>query len=226
MLSSFGSQMFKKIYNHSSPLRLFSREIAFIEYKPVKITAYNNCPGVLRTVCDKFLESNINLVSIESKVRNKRSEGVEAIDFYVTYEEPNDVNEFQDLVFALNKLEIIISPLPLPRCHRFPIQLSDLDNMKLETMVTEIIDPNDPYHADKEYIDRRAFLTASNEGYKMGTPINYLEYTDTELKTWQTIWDKLMPKIQAHGSETFVKFLNDFIKLGLFQRNKIPQLED
>ena len=226
MLSSLKNQMFRQGLSSLRTPRFFSRQIVFPEHKPAKITVYNSNVGILQDILGLFNKYNINMISIESKIRNKRSEGIEAVDFYVTYDDPVEQYHFNDLIFELNKREINMYPLPIPRCPGFPIHISDLDNMQLVKLESEVVNPDDPLYSDKEYAVRRKYLESLNTGYKMGSPIKRLEYTEQETATWTYIWDKLMPQIKEHGCAPFVKYLENFVEMGIFKRNEIPQLDD
>ena len=139
----------------------------------------------------KFNKANINLTSVLSKIDQRISSDLEIINFYITYEAPRDTKVMLNLIYELNSENFNIIPIEPPYVDKFPTKLKHLDNMSMKKLESEVIDPDLPMYNDKDYINRRAELSKLNNSFKMGDEIKYLEYLQSEIETWQYIWDSL-----------------------------------
>jgi phenylalanine-4-hydroxylase len=79
---------------------------------------------------------------------------------------------------------------------------------------------------DLAYVQRRNKISATGDGYKMGSPIHGVEYYPKETELWGIIWDKLYPKLMEHGCTEYKQRFSRLVDEGFFHRNKIPQLQD
>lgn len=109
----------------------------------------------------------------------------------------------------------------------FPRHASDLDSCNhLMTKYEPELDMNHPGFADKEYRARRKEIAEIAFQYKFGDAIPFIEYTESENKTWQSVFNtvlELMPKHACLEYRRVFKMLQDE---GVFVSNKIPQLEE
>lgn len=109
----------------------------------------------------------------------------------------------------------------------FPRHCSDLDNCNhLMTKYEPELDMNHPGFADKEYRARRKEIAEIAFAYKFGDPIPHINYTETEHKTWQSVFNtvlELMPKHACLEYRRVFKMLQDD---DIFVPNRIPQLEE
>ncbi|XP_050300700.1 tyrosine 3-monooxygenase isoform X2 [Anthonomus grandis grandis] len=109
----------------------------------------------------------------------------------------------------------------------FPRHASELDDCNhLMTKYEPDLDMNHPGFADKVYRARRKEIAEIAFGYKYGDPVPYIEYTETENKTWRSVFttvEELMPKHACGEYRTVFRLLQ---KEGLFVPDHIPQLED
>lgn len=156
--------------------RSYSKEILFRELISAKITCYNNKTGLLSSIIKNFADHEINLISIQSHIQNKRADAEEAIDFHITYVQPVDINRLHDTIFELNQFGGNLSHLPIPSCNSFPVHLTDLDELEMIKHESEVVNEEDPIYTDKEYKKRRTYLASINGNYKMGTSIKRLDY--------------------------------------------------
>lgn len=132
-------------------------EIAYRNHKMAKITSHCNYTGVLKDILQKLETASIELLQIESRVNNKRKNGEETIDFWISYVEPNDPVQYDMLVRELNKMSVNISEVAAPRVNGFPVCFDDIDNMDVIKLESEIKDHSDPMYTDMEYRERRKF---------------------------------------------------------------------
>lgn len=109
----------------------------------------------------------------------------------------------------------------------FPKSIYDLDICsKRVIMYGAGLDADHPGFKDKEYRSRRMMFADIAINYKMGEPIPRIEFTETEKKTWKTVYRKLR---ELHEKYACQEFLDNFVLLERYcgySENNIPQLED
>lgn len=109
----------------------------------------------------------------------------------------------------------------------FPRHASELDNCNhLMTKYEPELDMNHPGFADKVYRERRKTIAEIAFAYKFGDPIPRIQYTATEISTWTAVFHTVKDLMPKHAC---MEYRNVFAKLekeGIFQPNKIPQLEE
>ncbi|CAK5013133.1 unnamed protein product [Meloidogyne enterolobii] len=109
----------------------------------------------------------------------------------------------------------------------FPKSIYDLDICsKRVIMYGAGLDADHPGFKDKEYRSRRMMFADIAINYKMGEPIPRIEFTETEKRTWKTVYRKLR---ELHEKYACQEFLDNFVLLERYcgySENNIPQLED
>lgn len=108
----------------------------------------------------------------------------------------------------------------------FPQTKEDINCLGKNIMKGDGLNLDHPGFTDKAYRQRREKIAETGEGYKMGNPIPGVEYDPKETELWGIIWDKLYPKLMEHGCSEYTGRFNRLVNEGLFQRSKIPQLEE
>lgn len=108
----------------------------------------------------------------------------------------------------------------------FPKHASELDDCNhLMTKCEPDLDMNHPGFSDMEYRERRKLIAEVAFGYKYGDSIPFIDYSETENKTWRSVFrtvQDLMPKHAcAEYREVFATLMNE----GIFVEDKLPQLE-
>lgn len=108
-----------------------------------------------------------------------------------------------------------------------PLKLSDLDCMGTDLQNPDQgINDDHPGFSDHEYRRRRDEIAQISLGYKMGEEIVRYNYSDKENKLWNTIWNKLKPKVLKNGCSVYIENFMNLEEKGVFIPDRIPQLQD
>eukprot|EP01118_Nematostelium_gracile_P016778 TRINITY_DN7031_c0_g1_i1.p1 TRINITY_DN7031_c0_g1~~TRINITY_DN7031_c0_g1_i1.p1 ORF type:complete len:451 (-),score=122.92 TRINITY_DN7031_c0_g1_i1:27-1379(-) len=109
----------------------------------------------------------------------------------------------------------------------FPRKLSDLDSFSTNILECGAdLNADHPGFTDEEYRKRRVYIAEVARQYKYGVPIPRIEYTESEIATWNAVYSNLTSLFPKHACKQFnyvFPLLEQNCGYGL---NKIPQLED
>ncbi|NP_001092299.1 tyrosine hydroxylase [Tribolium castaneum] len=109
----------------------------------------------------------------------------------------------------------------------FPRHASDLDNCNhLMTKYEPDLDMNHPGFADKEYRARRKEIAEIAFAYKYGDPIPYIQYTETETKTWGSVFNTVLELMPKHACSEYCRVFKMLQEEDIFTPDRIPQLEE
>ncbi|XP_019870947.2 tyrosine 3-monooxygenase [Aethina tumida] len=109
----------------------------------------------------------------------------------------------------------------------FPRHASELDNCNhLMTKYEPDLDMNHPGFADKEYRARRKEIAEIAFAYKYGDPVPYIEYTETENKTWKSVFNTVVDLMPKHACAEYQRVFRRLQEEGIFNPEHIPQLEE
>ncbi|XP_030765801.1 tyrosine 3-monooxygenase [Sitophilus oryzae] len=109
----------------------------------------------------------------------------------------------------------------------FPRHASELDDCNhLMTKYEPDLDMNHPGFADKEYRARRKEIAEIAFAYKYGDSVPYIKYTETENKTWKSVFTTVQELTQKHACAEYRRVFKLLQEEGLFNEEKIPQLEE
>lgn len=109
----------------------------------------------------------------------------------------------------------------------FPKHASDLDNCNhLMTKYEPDLDMNHPGFADKEYRQRRKDIAEIAFAYRYGDPIPHITYTETENKTWQSVFNTVKGLLKQHACSEYGTVFTMLEKEKIFVEDQIPQLDD
>ncbi|KAJ3662076.1 hypothetical protein Zmor_006440 [Zophobas morio] len=109
----------------------------------------------------------------------------------------------------------------------FPRHASDLDNCNhLMTKYEPDLDMNHPGFADKEYRARRKEIAEIAFAYKYGDAIPFIEYTETENKTWGAVFNTVLDLMPKHACAEYCRVFKLLQEEGIFTADHIPQLEE
>lgn len=183
-----------------------------------------NEAGVLSEITTR-LKDRANLRSVQSDFSGSKSTNEVRIE--LSYEslgkKPLDFDEFsaitREFVKDAKKQEV-------PEVPDFPIVLSDLDKIGNKLMdVKSTSNTDHPSLTEPEYRQRVNDISAVNLGYKMGTKIKDIDYTEKETALWKMIYERLSKLYPEHfASEAYENF-KDLEKAGIFTPHRIPQLQ-
>ncbi|XP_044731766.1 tyrosine 3-monooxygenase isoform X2 [Chrysoperla carnea] len=109
----------------------------------------------------------------------------------------------------------------------FPRHASELDNCNhLMTKYEPELDMNHPGFADKEYRERRKQIAEIAFAFKYGDTIPTINYTESEIKTWGSVFNTVLDLMPKHACMEYRKVFAKLQEEGIFSPNKIPQLEE
>ncbi|CAG9761462.1 unnamed protein product [Ceutorhynchus assimilis] len=109
----------------------------------------------------------------------------------------------------------------------FPRHASELDSCNhLMTKYEPDLDMNHPGFADKVYRERRKQIAEIAFGYKYGDPVPFIPYTETENKTWKSVFTTVLDLMPKHACAEYRRVFKLLQEEGLFVPDKIPQLEE
>lgn len=109
----------------------------------------------------------------------------------------------------------------------FPSHASDLDNCNhLMTKYEPDLDMNHPGFADKEYRQRRKEIAEIAFAYRYGDAIPHITYTETENKTWQSVFNTVKGLLKQHACSEYGAVFHKLEQEKIFVEDKIPQLDD
>jgi len=181
-------------------------------------------PGVLENVIQCFRKYNINMSSIESRIKGFAQQGpVFNIDFDGGLGDANVQEMLVELRMHCADLQI-----REPReCDWFPMNIRDLD-LTRETLDggTDLINEDHPGFKDAAYRARREEIVEIAQTYRHGIEIPRIKYTEEETTTWGVVYDKVMSMAEHHACREFLDVMPMMEKHCGYARDNIPQLVD
>uniref|UniRef100_H2YZJ9 phenylalanine 4-monooxygenase n=2 Tax=Ciona savignyi TaxID=51511 RepID=H2YZJ9_CIOSA len=184
--------------------------------------------GTLANALKIFKNRGINLTYIESRAARGGQGGYE---FVVTCQIDNGrvddvVGELTSdlgskvLVMSRNKDQKNATPW-------FPRRIEDLDQFANQILSYGAeLDSDHPGFTDAIYRARRKEFADIAFNYKHGQPIPRVTYTEEELKTWGTMFNKLTELFPTHACREFNRVFPLLQEHCGYRSDNIPQLED
>ncbi|KAI1703944.1 biopterin-dependent aromatic amino acid hydroxylase domain-containing protein [Ditylenchus destructor] len=109
----------------------------------------------------------------------------------------------------------------------FPKSIYDLDICSRRViMYGSGLDADHPGFKDAEYRKRRMLFADIAINYKQGQPIPRIEYTESEKKTWKTIYLKLRELHKKHACQEFLDNFELLERHCGYSPDNVPQLQD
>lgn len=109
----------------------------------------------------------------------------------------------------------------------FPKHASELDSCNhLMTKYEPDLDMNHPGFADQEYRQRRKEIAEVAFTYQFGDPIPTIAYTETENRTWESVFKMVKELTEKHACSEYVTVFRTLEEEGLFVPQRIPQLQE
>jgi phenylalanine-4-hydroxylase len=178
-----------------------------------------DAPGALKQALGVFETHGVSLTRIESRPSQK---GL-TFDFLVDFAgecPPGLLDELRSSSASAAASPPAIVPW-------FPTHISDIDTFSTKTLDAGAdLESDHPGFSDQEYRDRRAMIVAQAAAYKYGTPIPRVEYTASEVGTWEVVYDKLRDYTAKHAVAEFRAVMPEMEAQCGYAPNNIPQLED
>ena len=154
------------------------------------------------------------------------SKGAERSEFEICFNS-KDKTAVKDMESTLRKLRLEYLAQPLPVVDWFPQKESDLDQIgKTYERASNELNQEHPGFKDEDYKRRRNRIAEVTLGYRMGQPIERIEYVPDETKLWSYIYNKVRPLHAKHGCKEYLSAVQELENVGLFKSTSIPQLED
>jgi len=108
----------------------------------------------------------------------------------------------------------------------FPRKMVDLDTFADKVLeMGEELDADHPGAKDAVYRARRSEITKIAKTYKTGQPIPHVEYTDIEIQTWNTVFNKLITMFPTHACREHQYVFPLLIQNCGYGPGSIPQLD-
>ena len=110
---------------------------------------------------------------------------------------------------------------------KLPREVADLDDIRHNILDAGRELKSDPpgFH-DPVYRERRRYFADIALEYCHGQPIPRVEYTESEIKTWGTIFDQIIVLYEKHACKEYNEIFPQMQKHCGYRRDNIPQLED
>ncbi|XP_077869033.1 tryptophan 5-hydroxylase 1 [Saccoglossus kowalevskii] len=198
---------------------------------PVIFSLKNEVGGLARAL-KVFKENNVNVVHIESRKALHR--GDSEYEIYVDCDSTDghihelmallknhvDIINMPDMDGAESVApEVILSEIPW-----FPHTISDLD--KCANRVLHLGAELDADYPDPEYRQRRKYFTELGYEYRHGQPMKRVEYSESETKTWGTVFTELSRLYPTHACREYLENFKVLVEEGIYRKDSIPQLQD
>ena len=182
--------------------------------------------GTLATALSVFASHGLSLTSINNRA-SPLSPHTQM--FYVhlkgSWEDPS----VQDCVKEL-RLRCVKSRLfrvAAPVVPWFPRKLADLDQFSRSTLDAGVeLEADHPGFTDPVYRKRRQEIAQIAREYRSGQDVPRISYTDSEIETWECVYDKLTSLYPTLACKEHNEALAELTEAGIYGSRVIPQLQD
>ncbi|XP_066438635.1 tryptophan 5-hydroxylase 1 [Eleutherodactylus coqui] len=196
------------------------------------VFSLKNEVGGLVKALKLFQEKHVNLIHIESRKSKRRNSEFEIfLDCDSNREQLNEI--FQLLRPHVNLVTMnppdnfSVEEDDMESVPWFPTKISDLDKCANRVlMYGSDLDADHPGFKDNVYRKRRKYFADVAMNYRHGDPINRIEFTEEEVKTWGTVFRELNKLYPTHACREYLKNLPLLTKHCGYREDNIPQLED
>lgn len=155
--------------------------------------------GILHDVLKYFWKYDVNITRIESRPSKETSDKetntvTRRFDFFVDLDGQRDDPSIQKLLQDLRPMTNRLLVLDEKEVHWFPRHISELDLIANRILdAGKDLDSDHPGFHDPTYRSRRAQLAQDAREYRWDQPIPRMDYTEEEIETWRTVWDRMEP---------------------------------
>ncbi len=109
----------------------------------------------------------------------------------------------------------------------FPRHVSELDRIANRTLDAGTdLESNHPGFNDPIYRSRRGELAKLSQRHKWNKPIATIQYSEEEIATWSTVWDKMEPLIDQYACKEYLEAMDLMKEHCGYSRETIPQQND
>ena len=182
--------------------------------------------GVLHDTLKFFWKYDVNIVRIESRPRSLDG----SFDFFVDLEGSTTDENVRQLLLALHARTDKLLILDEKKVHWFPRHASELDRI-VDRVVLDAssggdLEADHPGFSDPVYRHRRDALARVAREHRWDCPIPRVEYTDTEVAVWTTVWDRMEPLWERYACREYRAALEQLREHCGYGRDSIPQQAD
>lgn len=111
--------------------------------------------------------------------------------------------------------------------HWYPKNIDELDRCnELFNDVAPEFDPTHPGFNDEAYKKRRHVVTSLANNYKLGDPIPRCDYTEDEIKLWNTVYTGLRAAHPKYACKGYIEGIKKLEDAGMMGPDFIPQVGD
>eukprot|EP00039_Didymoeca_costata_P018889 m.335395 g.335395 ORF g.335395 m.335395 type:complete len:459 (+) comp17588_c0_seq1:119-1495(+) len=189
------------------------------------IFGLKNKVGVLREVMDLFKKHHVDMDHIESRPVVDSSTGAD-YEFFVSA-----ANVDSEVVTLLKGMAVFVNALDDkgnsgdPKW--FPRRIEELDVFATRVLnAGSELESDHPGFTDPVYRERRRYFADIAINYKHNEPIPKVDYTQEEIATWQTVYEKLTKLYPTHACKEFNRVFPLLEENCGYGPNQIPQLAD
>ncbi|XP_033101997.1 phenylalanine-4-hydroxylase-like isoform X2 [Anneissia japonica] len=182
--------------------------------------------GTLARALKLFEDNNVNLLHIESRPSKSSKNEYE---FLVTCEDTgkNLAPFIEKLKAKTSTVHTLARQPSKDAIPWFPRRIRDLDRFANQILsYGHELDSNHPGFTDPVYRARRKEFADIAFKYKHGEPIPRVTYTEDEIKTWTTIFNKLTELYPTHACSQYNHIFPLLVQNCGFKAGNIPQLQD
>ncbi len=184
--------------------------------------------GLLSDILAKLKAYDLNLTSINSKVTRDPNADYE---FSILFSSPKerDLSDFEKEMGQHDSVKycLLTSSQNDKFSAWFPKQIYDLDTFAEKVLSFGMeLDADHPGFKDPEYRKRRAEITDKAKTYRTGMPLPKVVYTEDELKTWATVYNKLTAMFPSYACSEHQQVFPLLIRHCNYGPHAIPQIED
>jgi len=163
----------------------------------------SHTPGGLQSVIQLFSDHGLNMTHIESRP-NKLTEDL--YEFSVDFEGHIESSRIQSLLSDLKSKDhcqdvYISDPAMVPW---FPQKITDLDSFATKTLdAGSDLEADHPGFHDEVYRTRRSAIVEGAKAYRFGNEIPRVDYSESETRTWSTVYKKLKELYPKYACSQF-----------------------
>ena len=182
--------------------------------------------GTLLGALSVFQKHGLNLTSIHNRASPLAPHHQM---FYVhltgKWEEPHVQQCIKELRASCVKSTLFRISSPLVPW--FPRKVADLDQFSRVTLdAGEQLLSDHPGFTDPVYRTRRHEIAQIAKDYRSGQSVPHVEYTETEIGTWETVYNKLAGLYPSLACKEHNAALEDLVSAGIYGPRRIPQLQE
>ena len=182
--------------------------------------------GTLMAALSVFAKHEMNLTSIHNRASPLAPHNQM---FYVHLHGRWDDQRVQECLKELKSccVKSTLFRIAAPVVPWFPRKVSDLDQFSRITLSAgSDLQSDHPGFTDPAYRKRRQEIAQVAMEYRSGQDVPHVDYTQAEIGTWETVYNKLSSLYPTLACKEHNSALRELEEAGIYGPRKIPQLEE